>query len=172
MYQGTSGSLAALQVKAWLLATRGRGVALAGCSTHAILGRYKPLYRVSCPYPDRHWHVPRVHDFRHTFAQQTAEILGALLAERSDRPLPNDPLFRNSRGARITRFGVRYILKKHCARARPLTPTLAAKRLHPHSMRHSTAVTSAASGRRHRHYQPMAWPCQCHNDQPLRHHRS
>src|ERR1700719_1573567 len=53
---------------------------------------------------------------------------------------------RNSRGARITRFGIRYILKKHCARARPLTPTLAVKRLHPHSMRHSTAVHLLKSG--------------------------
>jgi integrase/recombinase XerD len=54
---------------------------------------------------------------------QTGNVVG--------RPLPSDPLFRNCRGARITRFGVRYILKKHCARARLLTPTLAAKRLHP-----------------------------------------
>jgi integrase/recombinase XerD len=77
---------------------------------------------------------------------QTAEILAALLEERGGRPLPSDPLFRNCRGTRITRFGVRYILKKHCARARPLAPTLAAKRLHPHSMRHSTAVHLLRAG--------------------------
>jgi site-specific recombinase XerD len=77
---------------------------------------------------------------------QTAEILSALLEERGGRPLPDDPLFRNSRGSRITRFGVRYILKKHCARAQAVTPTLAAKRLHPHSMRHSTAVHLLRAG--------------------------
>lgn len=77
---------------------------------------------------------------------QTAELLGALLEERGGRPLPGDPLFRNNRGTRITRFGVRYILKKHCARAQAVTPTLAGKRLHPHSLRHSTAVHLLRAG--------------------------
>ena len=71
---------------------------------------------------------------------QTAEILRALLAERGDSLLPEDPLFRNHRGCQLTRFGIRYILRKHCARAQAERPALANKRLHPHSMRHSTAV--------------------------------
>jgi integrase/recombinase XerD len=78
--------------------------------------------------------------------RQTAEILGALLAERGGTQLPDDPLFRNRHGARLTRFGVRYILRKHCVRAQAVTPTLAAKRLHPHSMRHSTAVHLLRAG--------------------------
>jgi integrase/recombinase XerD len=77
---------------------------------------------------------------------QTAEILNALLAERGDRPLPEDPLFRNHRGSSLTRFGVRYILRKHCARAQAARPALANKRLHPHSMRHSTAVHLLRAG--------------------------
>jgi len=77
---------------------------------------------------------------------QTAEVLRALLAERGSQPLPDEPLFRNHRDERLTRFGVRYILKKYCARARAETPTLAAKRLHPHSMRHSTAVHLLRAG--------------------------
>jgi site-specific recombinase XerD len=56
---------------------------------------------------------------------QTAEILRALLAERGSQPLPEVPLFLNHRGERLTRFGVRYILRKYCARARAVTPTLA-----------------------------------------------
>jgi integrase len=55
-------------------------------------------------------------------------------------------LFRNRHGASLSRFGVRYILKKHCARAQSVTPTLTAKRLHPHSMRHSTAVHLLRAG--------------------------
>ncbi|HYZ87392.1 MAG TPA: site-specific integrase [Bryobacteraceae bacterium] len=77
---------------------------------------------------------------------QTAEILCALLAESGDKPLSDDPLFRNHRGSRLTRFGVRYILRKHCARAQAVRPALANKRLHPHSMRHSTAVHLLRSG--------------------------
>jgi site-specific recombinase XerD len=77
---------------------------------------------------------------------QTAEVLRALLAERGSQPLPDEPLFRNHRAERLTRFGVRYILQKYCARARAATPTLAAKRLHPHSMRHSTAVHLLRAG--------------------------
>ena len=77
---------------------------------------------------------------------QTAEILSALLAERGGAPPSNDPLFRNRHGASLTRFGVRYILRKHCARAHAMRPALANKRLHPHSMRHSTAVHLLRAG--------------------------
>jgi integrase len=48
--------------------------------------------------------------------------------------------------APLSRFGVRYILAKYCTQAREAMPTLAAKRLHPHSMRHSTAVHLLRSG--------------------------
>jgi hypothetical protein len=71
---------------------------------------------------------------------QTAEILSALLAERGGTPPSNDALFRNRLGASLSRFGVRYILRKHCARAHAVRPALANKRLHPHRMRHSSAV--------------------------------
>ncbi len=77
---------------------------------------------------------------------QTAELLRALLAERG-RDLPLDqPAFRNHRGGRLTRFGVRYLLAKYCARAAVDTPSLKAKRLHPHSMRHSAAVHLLRAG--------------------------
>jgi integrase/recombinase XerD len=38
------------------------------------------------------------------------------------------------------------ILAKYCKQAREAMPTLATKRLHPHSMRHSTAVHLLRSG--------------------------
>jgi len=77
---------------------------------------------------------------------QTAELLRALLAERGSQPRPDQPLFVNHRGGPLTRFGVRYILSKYCTQAREGMPTLATKRLHPHSMRHSTAVHLLRSG--------------------------
>jgi len=77
---------------------------------------------------------------------QTTELLQALLAEHGRERQTEEPLFRNHRGERLTRFGVRYILRKYCARARAAVPTLATKRLHPHSMRHSTAVHLLKAG--------------------------
>jgi integrase/recombinase XerD len=77
---------------------------------------------------------------------QTAELLRSLLSEAGMDPRSTVPLLRNHRGEPLTRFGVRYILAKYCDRARASTPTLAAKRLHPHSMRHSTAVHLLKAG--------------------------
>ena len=77
---------------------------------------------------------------------QTAGILRALVVERGIGALPQEPLFCNHRGEPLTRFGVRYILRKYCERSRAATPTLAQKRLHPHSMRHSSAVHLLRSG--------------------------
>jgi integrase/recombinase XerD len=78
---------------------------------------------------------------------QTADLLRALLAERgTNQPRADQPLFANHNGEPLTRFGVRYILAKYCTQAREAMPTLATKRLHPHSMRHSTAVHLLRSG--------------------------
>jgi site-specific recombinase XerD len=77
---------------------------------------------------------------------QTAEVLKDFLAERRVDPHSREALFRNHRGEQLTRFGVRYLLAKHCDRATVTAPTLAKKRLHPHSMRHSTAVHLLQAG--------------------------
>ena len=77
---------------------------------------------------------------------QTMEILRAWLAEPGRDVSPDQPLFRNHRGERLTRFGVRYLLRKYCARAQVAQPSLGRKRLHPHSMRHSSAVHLLRSG--------------------------
>ena len=78
---------------------------------------------------------------------QTAEILRDLSADITcDHDTNNMPLFLNHRGKPLTRFGVRYILARHCKAAQINCPSLAQKRLHPHSMRHSTAVYLLKSG--------------------------
>ena len=46
----------------------------------------------------------------------------------------------------MTRFGVRYLLRRYAARARTAAPTLASKRVHPHTYRHSAAVHLLRAG--------------------------
>ncbi len=77
---------------------------------------------------------------------QTATLLQSLLPEWGMDLGSTEALFRNHRGEPLTRFGVRYVLAKYCDRARTGMPSLAAKRLHPHSMRHSTAVHLLKAG--------------------------
>ena len=77
---------------------------------------------------------------------QTAEILRALLAEHGVDPAATQPLFRNRRGEPMTRFGVRYLLRKHARDAQSAATTLAAKRVHPHVLRHTTAVHLLQAG--------------------------
>lgn len=48
-------------------------------------------------------------------------------------------LFINQRGSRFTRFGIRTIVKKYLRLAVKTCPSLAAKRLSTHSLRHTTA---------------------------------
>jgi len=77
---------------------------------------------------------------------ETAKELRAFCKERQIDPRSESTLFLNHREEPLTRYGVRYILAKHVNRARPDVPSLARKRLHPHSMRHSTAVALLRSG--------------------------
>jgi integrase/recombinase XerD len=77
---------------------------------------------------------------------QTAQLLRAWCAERSLDLRADGPVFVNQRGLPLSRFGVRFILAKHVRRAAQSQPSLASKTLHPHSLRHSTAVHLLKSG--------------------------
>jgi site-specific recombinase XerD len=77
---------------------------------------------------------------------QTAQVLRDHCKEYHLDLRSDAQVFLNHRGQPLTRFGVRYILAKHLDRARAGVRTLARKRLHPHSMRHSTAVALLTSG--------------------------
>lgn len=77
---------------------------------------------------------------------QTAQVLRDHCKECHLDLRSDARIFLNHRGQPLTRFGVRYILAKHLDRARDAVTTLARKRLHPHSMRHSTAVALLHSG--------------------------
>jgi site-specific recombinase XerD len=77
---------------------------------------------------------------------ETARALRAHLAERKiglDEPRS---VFLNHRNRPITRFGVRLILKKHVRKTARRVKSLKNKRLHPHSVRHSTAIHLLRSG--------------------------
>ncbi len=71
---------------------------------------------------------------------QTADLLKNLLAEMAIASDSTHPFFLNSRGQPLTRFGVRYLLRKYCEVARTKVPSLRRKRLHPHRMRHTFAI--------------------------------
>jgi integrase/recombinase XerD len=77
---------------------------------------------------------------------QTAAVLRAFSKEQNLDLRSADPAFLNHRGRPLTRFGIRYILAKCLDRTSQKLPNLRKKRLHPHSMRHSTAVALLKSG--------------------------
>ena len=77
---------------------------------------------------------------------ETARLLQTLIDQRGLPPTQSAPVFLNARGGRLTRFGVRTILHKYIVKAARQQPSLNHKRLHPHSLRHSTAIHLLRSG--------------------------
>lgn len=79
---------------------------------------------------------------------QTARLLDNLIRMREDgtATVADKPVFVNAHGVAMTRFGVRYLLKKYVAIAAKVAPTLKHKHIHPHSLRHSTAVHLLKAG--------------------------
>jgi len=71
--------------------------------------------------------------------KQTAAALQAWLAIRGTVPVPE--LFVNARREAMTRAGFEYILEKHAHTAATRCPSLATKRISPHVLRHSCALT-------------------------------
>lgn len=72
-----------------------------------------------------------------------------LLRDLIEAQVPQAPdratavVFRNRNGAPLTRFGVRYLLRKHLPNYRSATQ---GRRIHPHALRHATAVHLLKSG--------------------------
>jgi len=75
----------------------------------------------------------------------TAKVLRQLLGPRLEGPR-DEPVFRNVRGEPITRFGIHDLLIRTVAKAAETTPSLRAKRVSPHSLRHTTAVHLLRAG--------------------------
>jgi site-specific recombinase XerD len=77
---------------------------------------------------------------------RTVKVLRAFVAESGVEPSSTQQLFRNRRGEPLTRFGVRYLLRKYTEHATTAVKTLAKKRVHPHVIRHTTAVHLLQAG--------------------------
>ena len=69
---------------------------------------------------------------------ETVRLL-KLYKEHHRRRADTDFFFVNQRGSRFTRFGIRTIVKKYLKLAGRVCPTIAAKRLSTHSLRHTCA---------------------------------
>jgi integrase/recombinase XerD len=70
-----------------------------------------------------------------------AAAVRAWLAVRGARPVSVSELFVSARGESLTRAGFEYILRKHVRTASQHCPSLATKRVYPHLLRHSCALS-------------------------------
>ena len=71
-------------------------------------------------------------------------IIRGWLTERAGRP--GDPLFCTRTGRRLSRDAVALRIHTHAATAARRCPSLAGKRVHPHVLRHSCAMTLLQAG--------------------------
>jgi site-specific recombinase XerD len=75
----------------------------------------------------------------------SAKTLRAWLAVRGQALVPE--LFLNARGAHMTRSGFEYVLEKHVKTATKRSSSLALKKISPHTLRHSCALTTLQATR-------------------------
>jgi len=72
----------------------------------------------------------------------TIKVLGSLIRER----VSTHHVFLNRRGQPITRFGIHALVERYALRARTQSPSIAKKRVSPHTIRHSTACHLLRAG--------------------------
>ena len=76
---------------------------------------------------------------------------------RIDRS-PDRPVFPNRTGQPLSRSGVEHQLRVACRKASERHPSLATRRISPHTLRHTTAMHLLQSGGRHHRHCPLARP--------------
>ena len=69
--------------------------------------------------------------------RETAKLLAAWIGNDKDG---NRPLFPSIRGERLSRDALEHLVRKHCLTASRTCPSIGAKRVTPHTLRHSTAM--------------------------------
>jgi integrase/recombinase XerD len=75
---------------------------------------------------------------------QTAQVLRVWQHERAGNP--QDPLFPTSRGGHLSRDAIAWLLAKHVATAARACPSLNAKTITPHTLRHTAAMRLLHAG--------------------------
>lgn len=78
--------------------------------------------------------------------EETVAAIHHYLKLRSQAGIESKALFLNSRGQRITRFGIGYIVSKLAAQAARKSLSLRDKNVTPHTYRHTTALHMIQSG--------------------------
>jgi len=69
--------------------------------------------------------------------RETAKLVAAWIGDDKDE---NKPLFPSIRGERLSRDALEHLVRKHCLTASRACPSIGAKRVTPHTLRHSTAM--------------------------------
>jgi len=77
---------------------------------------------------------------------ETARALHAYLTYRTPKDPAAQQLFLNANGAPVTRFGMRHIIGKYATAAKSQCPSIAAKAVNPHTIRHTTAMHLLRAG--------------------------
>jgi len=77
---------------------------------------------------------------------ETVEALEGYLKQHTAKDPAHHQLFLNANGSPITRFGVRHIIGKYATTAKKQCPSIAAKAVTPHTIRHTTAMHLLRSG--------------------------
>lgn len=76
--------------------------------------------------------------------RETVSVVRGWLAERAG--LPSDPVFPSRRGTKLSRDAIERLVSKYAQAATELCPTLSDKRVTPHVLRHTTAVSLLRAG--------------------------
>jgi integrase/recombinase XerD len=79
-----------------------------------------------------------------TLTGETVAVVRPWLAERQGRP--SDPLFPTRQGRPLSRYTVGVVVAKHAASAAACCPSLKARRVTPHTLRHTNAMLLRAKG--------------------------
>jgi len=77
---------------------------------------------------------------------ETVTALEAYIKDRHPTATETKQIFLNANGSPITRFGIRYVTRKYGAQAQVKQPSIEAKPLNPHRIRHTTAMHLLRAG--------------------------
>ncbi len=78
--------------------------------------------------------------------QETVEAIQTYLDQRDPDASEVPSVFLNANGNPITRFGIRYIVRRYGAKAGEVCPSVKSKKVNPHCIRHTSAMHLLQSG--------------------------